>query len=137
MSSNVEVHEHIAGTGAEKLAIRGMYEAMNSGHIFSIHVTPEVEVITASQDGEPVAFIAFEEYIDITEFWLVFGYCVPEWRRRGPYQDCLKALREIANERGYTIIYTAAHPDNVAARASIEARGGALKYLTFTFPVES
>lgn len=137
MSERVEVFTHIAGTSAEKLALRGMYETMQEGHLFSIHVTPDVEVIAAYHGEEVVAFVTFEEYEDIGEFWIVFGYCLPEFRRQGYYRSCIAKLREIATERGYVRIHTAVHPNNTGARLSIEARGGTLQYHGYVFPVEN
>jgi RimJ/RimL family protein N-acetyltransferase len=112
-----------------------MYEAMQDGNVLGLHVTPTNEIIIASEGDEAVAFVTFEEYEDIGEFWIVFGYCLPEYRRKGYYRDCISALREMAQERGYSKINTAVRPDNLAAKASIEERGGKLQYLGYTFPV--
>jgi RimJ/RimL family protein N-acetyltransferase len=130
----IEVHKRIAGSPAELLCIRGMYEAMLDGHILGLHVTPTNEVITASDNGQAVAFVTFEEYEENGEFWIVFGYCLPDYRRKGYYRDCIEKLREVAKERGYHRIHTAVHCTNEPARASIEARGGKLQYLGYVFP---
>lgn len=130
-------YEHLAGTPAERLVVRGMHEAMEAGHLLGFNVSPDMEIIACSDDkGTVVAFIIFDECMEYSEFWLTFGYCLPEWRRKGPYQDCLKELRRLADTRGYIKIHTAVHPENVPARSSIEKRGGSLQYLSYTFPVE-
>lgn len=130
-------YEHLAGSPAEKLVARGMHEAFEAGHLLGFNISPEMEIIAGFDDDKKVvAFIVFDECVDYGEFWLTFGYCVPEWRRKGPYRDCIKELRRIADERGYTRIHTAVQQDNLAARSSIQQRGGTLQYLSYVFPVE-
>lgn len=135
MNSKITTHRHIAGTPAELLALEGMYETSKAGHLLGLHVAPDNEVIIAYADDLAIALLVFTEYEELSEIWVHFGYCKPEYRRKGYYRDCISKLREIADERGYSRIHTAVHPDNIAAKASIEARGGELQYFGYVFPV--
>lgn len=135
MEKRVVHHNCIAGTPAELLAIEGMYETVKSGHLLGLHVAPENEVLIAYEGDEAVALLVFSIYEDISEFWIHFGYCRPAYRRQGHYRACVSKLKEIARDRGFAKIHTAAHPDNTAARASIEARGGEIQYIGYVFPV--
>lgn len=131
----VTYSSRLAGTPAELLAIEGMYETMTAGHLLGFHVGPDHEVVIASDDAMAVALIVFVEYHEIGEFWVHFGYCKAEYRRKGYYKACIDKLKKIAKERGYRRINTAAHPENRPAIESIKARGGELQYVGYIFPV--
>jgi GNAT superfamily N-acetyltransferase len=133
---NLTYHQRLAGTPGELLAIEGMAEAARAGNLLGLHVSPSNEVITAYAEGEPVAVLVFVEYECTGELWVHFGYCLPEFRRQGYYRACIERLRILARKRGFSRINTAAAPNNAAAIASIQARGGQLQYLGFTFPTE-
>src|SRR5690348_6934427 len=135
MTQTVTIHQRLAGTDTELLVIQGLCEAANAGHIHGLHVNRDDEIIVGREDGAPVAFVTFQEYDQVGEFWVGFGYCTPEFRRKGHYRGCIAKLREVAKSRGYEEIHTAVHPVNDAARQSIEARGGKLHYLSYVFPV--
>ncbi len=133
-SETIRYHKRLAGTPAELLAIQGMQETAAAGYLLGLHVTPDNEVIAAYDDGLPVALIAFGECEDMAEVWIHFGYCKPEYRRKGHYRACVEMLKTIAKERGYSRVHTAAHPENKNAIESIKARGGKLQYIGFVFP---
>jgi GNAT superfamily N-acetyltransferase len=135
MTDAIRTYDRVAGCPAELLVIKGMAAAVEAGNIFSLHVTPADEIVVALVDDVPVAFVAFAEYEEDGEIWIAFGYCLPEYRRKGHYRACIARLREVAQQRGYSRIHTAVHHDNMAAKASIEERGGQLQYLGYVFPV--
>jgi len=126
----------LSGSPAELLVIEGMAETAKAGHLLGIHVSPGNECIIAFHEDEAVAVLVIDEYDDLGELWIHFGYCKPQYRRGGYYRKCIEILKEKARERGYSRIHTAAAPDNGSAITSIRARGGTLQYMGFTFPVD-
>lgn len=133
---NISTYKRVAGCPAELLVIQAMAETAAKGHLHGLHVTPDCEIIIVSEDGVPVSFVVFEEYDDM-ELWIILGYCLPEYRRQGHYRKCITELRAVARDRGYSRIHTAADPTNHVAQKSIEARGGTVLYVTYTFPVST
>jgi GNAT superfamily N-acetyltransferase len=132
----ISTHDRITGTGAELLVIRGISEAANAGHLHGLAADRTDNIVIAWDADVAVAFVTFEEFKN-GELWIGFGYCLPEYRRRGYYKACIERLREVARERGYRQIHTGVHPDNTSAKQSIEARGGRLHYLWYVFPSSS
>lgn len=126
----------LSGTPGELLALEGMSETARAGHLLGIHVSPGNECIVSFHEGTPVALVVLDEYPELGELWIHFGYCREEFRRKGYYRRCIELAKYKAKELGYSRIHTAVAPTNTAAIASIQGRGGSLQYLGYTFPVE-
>ncbi|MGJ5149834.1 GNAT family N-acetyltransferase [Bradyrhizobium sp. HKCCYLR1023] len=115
--------DHLDGTPACRLALRGQWETAAAVGADEVGLHYSFSAILASVDGEPVGVIVWDDQPKQGRIWLQLGYVVPEWRGRGVYSRLWIELTQKARELKRSAIWSATGTGNATMRAVAKAQG--------------
>jgi GNAT superfamily N-acetyltransferase len=122
---NVRIsHERVTDGAALPLLIKGCAELARRGllsHDLPYHF--QDKAVCAYSGAEPVGVISWRPTDGGAELWILVGYVLPQFRRRGIYRQLWEALVQHARTIGAVRIGSATNLANEEMRAFLRATG--------------
>jgi RimJ/RimL family protein N-acetyltransferase len=138
---NLEVchYEGLNHTPAVALAQQGWAESIKDGLSEPIVALgwDQNAIVASIEDGTPVGVLVWAKQDWGKQIVVVFGYVLPEFRRKGVYDKLWLALVDKAKELKITRILGETHIDNQAMRAVAKKHGRHERSVMLTFDVPS